>query len=395
MSSFTIRMPEIKIGMALSDAGFYHSETMKLPDELARFFSQYEAKLETQKLFFEFQPELSWIRRREFSYVADSGNKWLKLGRAAERGLEEGPYCEIIKSMRRPGNTFGVHQPIRDMDILSEDVHKKLETIESTQQAMRFAHLISADYFVFHLAQSRDYWDWNRSEQIEIALKAFKEWADFYRKAGFRFTPLIENLEFPKFPALPEEMISILNRCREFLPNVKLCFDIPHLWRSRALVLENGERLRDSIPNFLRLTTSASDYFDYAMEEVLSEKGGLSKDDIFIYHLAGCWKHLTHEIPGLRPGESPFLHKMRLDDPAYLYDPEAEIVFPQIINRLLRYRMERKEDIRIILEVYQRSYQEMLDAAKTISDSFRSRTRRIIENAHKYAYLWTDGDCPG
>lgn len=382
-------MPEIQVGLALSDAGFYHSETMKIPDDLSQFFSQYEAKLKTRKLFFEFQPELPWIKKREFSYIADGGNKWLKLGRTAEKGLE-GPYGQIIKSMRRPGNTFGVHQPIRDMDVLSQDVHKKLETIESTQQAMRFAHLISADYFVFHLAQSRDYWDWNRSEQIDIALKAFKEWAEFYKKSGFRFTPLIENLEFPKFPALPEEMISIFNTCKEFLPNVKICFDIPHLWRSRALILENGGRLKDSIPNYVRLTTSSCDYFDYAMEEVLSEKEGLSKNDIFIYHLAGCWKHFTHEIPGLRPGESPFLHKMRLDDPTYLYDPDAEMIFPHIMNRLLRYKMERKEDVRIILEVYQRSYQEMLEAAKIIHDGFRSKARRIIENAYKYAYLWQE-----
>jgi len=139
--------------------------------------------------------------------------------------------------MKHPGNIFGMHQSIRDMDILSED-KKKMETIESTHQAMLCAQRLSADYFVFHLAQSRDYWDWSRSEQMAVAIKAFRGFADFYKESGFTFIPLLENLEFPKFPATYEEMTGIFTICREFLPNLKLCFDIPHLWHSRLLLLE-------------------------------------------------------------------------------------------------------------------------------------------------------------
>ncbi len=381
-------LPRIKVGLALSDAGFYHRETMRLPEDLREFFERYQEKFETEELFFELQPEMPWLKKKgDFSYIADEDNKWLRMGRAIQEPAEE-PYTRIIGAMHRPGNIFGVHQSIRDMDILSEDIHKKLETIESTQQAMLFAHRISADYFVFHLAQSRDYWDWNRSEQIALALKAFQGWADFYKKSGFTFIPLIENLEFPKFPATPEEMIGIFKTCRELLPNLKICFDVPHLWRSRALLLENKSRFEHVIPNFRMLETSFACYLDYALDQVLTTEAGLSEGDIFLYHLGGCWKHLTHEIPGLRPGESPFLHKLRLDEPVYAYDARMEMNIPLIINRILRYNLERRQDILVMLEIYQRNYIEMLEAARIIYEYLKKKAIRIAENARKYAYLW-------
>ncbi|HEC99817.1 MAG TPA: hypothetical protein ENN18_05495 [Proteobacteria bacterium] len=384
-------LPRIKVGLALSDAGFYHRETMRLPEDLSEFFQRYQDKFETEKLFFELQPEMPWLKKKgDFSYVADEDNRWLKLGRAAEQGATGEPYASIIEAMRRPGHIFGVHQSIRDMDILSEDIHKKLETIESTQQGMLFAHLISADYFVFHLAQSKDYWDWNRSEQIAVALKAFQGWADFYKQSGFSFIPIIENLEFPKFPATPEEMVSIFKTCREFLPNLKICFDVSHFWRSRALILENKVRFEHLIPNFRILEASCSDYLDYAIEHIFTAEAGLSDGDIFLYHLGGCWKHLTHEIPGLRPGESPFLHKLRLDEPVYAYHPQVEMNLPKVINRLLRYNIERRQDVLIMLEIYQRNYIEMLEAARLIYDDIVKKARRIAEDTRRYAYLWED-----
>lgn len=382
-------LPRIKVGLALSDAGFYHRETMRLPDDLPEFFHRYQDKFETEDLFFELQPEMPWLKKRgDFSYVANEDNEWLKLGRAAAQRVKEGPYAKIIEAVRRPGNILGVHQSIRDMDILSEDIHKKLETIESTQQAMLFAHLISADYFVFHLAQSKDYWDWNRSEQIAIALKAFQGWADFYKSSGFTFIPLVENLEFPKFPATPEEMISIFKTGKELLPNLKLCFDIPHLWRSRALLLENKTRFEHLVPNFRILEASYSDYLDYALEHVFTTEAGLSEGDIFLYHMGGCWKHLTHEIPGLRPGESPFLHKLKLDEPVYAYNPQVEMNLPKVVNHLLRYNMERRQGVLVVLEIYQRNYIEMLEAARLIYEDLVKKAIRIAEKARQYAYLW-------
>ncbi len=379
-------LPRIKIGLALSDLGFYHRETMKLPDDLSRFFQLYREKFATDALFFELQPEAPWLSGKSgFLHLLNTENRWYELGMAAERESAEGAFAEIVREMHRPGNIVGAHQSIRDMDVLADD-QKKLATIESTHQAMLFAHRISARYFVFHLAQSRDYWDWNRSEQIAVALKVFQGLAQFYKESGFTFVPLLENLEFPKFPATFEEIIGIFNACREFLPNLKLCFDIPHLWHSRLLLLENRHKFRHLMPEFHILEGRFSDYFDHAMDAFAA--GGISNSDIFLYHLGGCWQHLTHEIPGLRPGESPFTHKLRLDEPEYSYDPHLEMNMPRILNRLLRHHIENRQDVFIMLEIYQRDYIEMLEAARIIYEDLNRKAARIAENARRYAYLW-------
>ena len=381
--------PDIRVGIALSDAALYR-EDAELPADLPEFFQLYQEKLNTARLFFELQPEAPWIKKKEDAcYVPDRENPWLKLGKALPDGQGEDPLSRGRRALNRPGNITGVHQSIRDMDILSNDASTKLKTIESTHQAMRFAEMIGADYFVFHLAQSRDYWDWDRSEQIAVALKAFQGWAAFYRDAGFTFTPLLENLEFPKFPATPEEMVSFYRICRDFLPGLKLCFDVGHFWRSRALLLENRARFERLVPDFRLLEIPWADYFDYALEHVLVDDAGIRDGDIHLYHLGGCWQHYTHEIPGLRPGESPFSHRLRLDEPVHAYQTHREMDLSRVLTGLLRYSFERRQEVRIILEIYKRKYIEILAAAAMILEDLHQKAERIVQKARRYAYIWT------
>jgi len=381
-------MPRIKVGLALSDAGLYHRETMRLPEDLLQFFELFREKFDTEELFFELQPETSWMMRKAGSqYALNEDNGWYKLGRAAREQSSEEPYRRILEAMQHPESIFGVHQSIRDMDVLSQDISKKLETIESTHQAMELAHFISADYFVFHLAQSKDYWDWDRSEQIAIAMRAFQRLAEYHRSSGFGFTPLLENLEFPKFPATAVETAGLFNACRELLPNLKLCLDLPHLWHSRLLLIENRERFKHLIPDFHVLEARFSDYLDYAFEEIFPAEG-IAGSDIFLYHLGGCWKHLTHEIPGLRPGESPFWHRLRLDEPSYSYNPAVEMNLRRVLERILRFNMENRQNVLVMLEIYQRNFNEMLEAARLVNEDLKKKAVRIVEHARKYAYLW-------
>ncbi len=41
-----------------------------------------------------------------------------------------------------------------------------------------------------------------------------------------------------------------------------------------------------------------------------------------------------------------------------------------------------------MLEMYQRDYIEMLEAARLISKDLKNKVNRIAENSRKYAYLW-------
>jgi sugar phosphate isomerase/epimerase len=386
--SMPAKMPQIRVGLALSDAGLYQREVMTLPDDLLQFFTLSQEKFAREELFFELQPELPWLLKKNgYLCVPNEGNSWYKLGLAARDNDSHGPYRAIIEMMRRAGNLFGVHQSIRGMDILSQDISRQLETIESTQLGMQFAHLIAADYFVFHLAQSKDYWDWSRSEQIAIALKAFRKWADFYKQSKFDFTPVLENLEFPKFPATALEIVGLYNTCREILPNLKLCLDLPHLWHSRLLLLENKDRFRHLIADFNVLETPFDDYLEYTFEDAFAAEG-IEAKDLLLYHFGGCWKHSTHEIPGLRPGESPFYHALRLNEPKCSYNPALEMNLPKVLNRILGYNLENAHDLLMVLEIYQRNYNEMLEAARIVEEDLRRKAVNMARRARRYAYLW-------
>jgi hypothetical protein len=135
------------------------------------------------------------------------------------------------------------------------------------------------------------------------------------------------------------------------------------------------------------LETRFNDYLDYTLGEALPAED-ISGADVFLYHLGGCWKHLTHEIPGLRPGESPFWNKMRLDEPYYAYNPLVEMNLRRALNRILRFNIENRQDVLMMIEIYQRNFNEMLEAARLIQDDLNKKALRIAENASKYAYLW-------
>jgi len=86
MTDLPQNLPRLKIGLALSDLGFYHRETMRLPDDLVHFFQLYQDKLGTEELFFELQPEMPWLKGQDgLAHLPNQDNKWYKLGMAAEQ----------------------------------------------------------------------------------------------------------------------------------------------------------------------------------------------------------------------------------------------------------------------------------------------------------------------
>ena len=354
--------PLIKVGLAISDAGFSSPAPLVLPEDLEHFLRIAADRLPGRGLFFEFQPEMPWIVKDSGSrFAPDTGNKWFELGRAVRRNDLHGPYGPAVEAIGQPENIFGVHQSIQHMDVLSEDIGMRLKTIESTKQAMFFAGQIRADYFVFHLAQSVDYWDWDRREQMEIALRAFEELADYYYQCSPDFVPLLENLEFPKFPATAAEIAILFRRCKAFFPDLRLCLDVPHLWHSRKLVLEHNQRFFRTIPDFSRLNDPFVSYLGFALQHIFRQAG----EEIFLYHMGGCYGHKTHEIPGLLPGKNPFKHRLRLGE-RDVYNKEMEMNYPGVASTILEHHFQRERRLLMVLEIHNRSIEEMLESCRLI-----------------------------
>lgn len=223
-------MPTIRVGCALSDTNRADLPTgLRVPERLADYARRVQTRTRSEDFLFELQPEEHWTTPIAFpdQFVARETNRWWRNFRQDAR------LRALFKSSHA---VIGMHQPVQACDALSSNFFQKYHAIEETKQAMTFAQYIGADYLVFHLA-TMDRWEWDRRDQMNKALKIFKAFAAFYHASNFTFTPCVEILEYPKFPATGGEALALLTRCRQILPETKLAFDVSHLWGSRQRMI--------------------------------------------------------------------------------------------------------------------------------------------------------------
>src|SRR4029078_13345651 len=219
-------MPEIIIGCALSDGNRADlPRNLRVPERLTDYIELYQSRLESPYVLLELQPEDLWTVPATFpdQFIPRKNNRWW-------RTVQSQP--ELLVKLRAPNMRVGVHQPIQNRDALSSNFFHKYEAIEATKQAMEFAEYIDADYFVFHLAH-QDKWNWDRQDQMDKAIKIFNVFATYYTAREMSFVPVIETLEYPRFPATGAEAFMLLKECRKALRNTKLALNVAHLWSSR------------------------------------------------------------------------------------------------------------------------------------------------------------------
>lgn len=239
--------------------------------------------------------------------------------------------------------------PVGGMDTLSSNFFGKYSALEETRRAMDLADRLKASYFVVHLAQ-QDKWEWDRSDQIAKALKIYKELAAYYSFHHYTFVPCIEILEYPKFPATGGELVYIYNECRRILPETRIAFNVSHLWRSRNLMLTTGFWGKPEV--------SFVDHLEYSLSQVWQ--------DIHVVQLGGCWETETHCVPGLHPQENPFQHPMKLRESDGVYEECGEINLNATLDLLLDYTIGMNRDLNLVLEIHNRDFDQVLEAARLI-----------------------------
>lgn len=349
-------MPTIRVGCALSDANRADLSTgLRVPERLAEYARRVQTRTQSEDFFFELQPEEHWTTPISFpdQFSARETNRWWHNFRQDTR------LRALIKS---PHALIGVHQPIQSCDALSSNFFQKYQALEETKQAMTFAQYIGADYFVFHLA-TVDRWEWDRRDQINKALKIFKAFAAFYHASNCTFTPCIEILEYPKFPATGGEALALLARCQQILPETKLAFDVSHLWGSRQRMIAAKMWYEEGGPR-----VSFIDALDYALSQTAGE--------VHVFHLGGCWESETHAVPGLHPQQDPMRFQMKLDEPARVYAEAGEIDLNRVIDLLLNYSVRRDRDLKLVLEIFNRDFGQSLKASTEIARELNLRAER-------------------
>jgi hypothetical protein len=293
-------MPEIHVGIALSDANRADMPTgLRVPEELPRYAERFLNATGEPLPFFELQPTERFAEPARYpdQFRLNRNNRWLN---AVE-------FNRTVRDFVDSGNhRLGVHQPLIG-DILSSNFFGKYSALEEIRRAMDFASGIGAEYFTMHLAQV-DKWDWSRDDQLDKALKIFKEIATYYRSYGYGFIPCIEVLEYPKFPATGGELSHVINACRKVLAETHIAMNISHLWRSRNLMLATGHWEMPEV-SFL-------EHLEYTLAQCW--------DQIHVFQLGGCWESETHAIPGLHPQQNPYDHPLKLRETSGIYQESGE-----------------------------------------------------------------------
>ncbi len=335
-------MIEINVGIALSDM---HSADMsgglRVPEDLAAYAREYRAIMGADRVFFELQPEDLFARPARYpdQFRHRLANRWM-------RTLRTGREFRHFVFHERP--RLGVHMPTVAKDPLSSNFFGKHAALEEIKRAMDFAGNIHADYFVVHLA-TKDKWTWERSDQIAKGMKIFKEIAVHYATKGFQFTPVIEVLPYPRFPAHGGELVFIFNQAHHVLSKTRIAFNISHLWQSWQRMLAVG--LWDPDVSFLH-------HLEYSLSHVW--------EMVHVFQLGGCWESETHAIPGLHPQQNPFEHVLKLRESPGVYAESGEMDLNGVFDLLVSYTVARGRPLNLVLDVRDRDMLQVLEAASRI-----------------------------
>ncbi len=278
----------------------------------------------------------------------------------------------ILKQLPNP---HGVHQPIRHRDVISTDSHIAASSLKDTQTAMDFAHQSRADYLVLHLTQ-QNHWpqlmaapdrEQARDKMLTSAFQVFDLLAGYHRHQGYSFPLLIENLEYPKHPSRPDELISTYHQVA-YLSQVHqipwgIAIDVAHIWNNHVHLIEPVQ------PPQTFTTT-----FSHLLDKINSHFPG----KIHLFHFGGAYLHhssntyQTHGVPGVAPNSN-------FSPTSSLYLDGAPPDFPGIwmnitdaLQVIKYFSVHTQQNIRLLLEVHQNDTDLNLLSADQIETLYQS-----------------------
>lgn len=214
-----------------------------------------------------------------------------------EQPYRTGYWRSLIDPVRALGSgdvTVGLHSPslnpeLHDLGNPNGDIRR--QAVRETVDALRFAAASGCNDYVLHLTPFDDFgWD-ARRPQLARAMESLRYIADAVGgDPGVRV--LIENLEFPKWPATTHETIEVMSIIHEerLFSDTGVCLDFAHLWHNLVSLLPAVEDRTQ---------------FAHVAREFIRQVSDVSP--IHRVHLAGAFinyegdDHQTHAIPGKHP----------------------------------------------------------------------------------------------
>lgn len=252
-------------------------------------------------------------------------------------------------------HVISVHAPSIGRDLSSPHPEFRKFAVREVKEGIKFAGTINASFFVVHPTQFYEYnnklgikappgyrydisyfWfhPFARNYVVDYFLESLCELVEYCARNKWKLTFLLENLEYPKFPALPDEIISIYDKVRTSCNSLRIgiVLDMPHLWHS-IRILREAHRLSNNVT------------FENAVEILLDE----IRQEIHLIHLAGCYDHKTHE---------PIIYKK-----AYSSN-ELDLYFVADILKSL--------SLPVILEIYDKPYEVLLKSRRALEEILKT-----------------------
>lgn len=232
----------------------------------------------------------------------------------------------------------GVHAASDNLDLSNPLALRREEAIRKTLASMDLAHLIHAQVLVLHPVNSNAHLSWEeRMLHRDIFLQVFQTaLVPHYHHGRHAYTICLENLEYPKLPASLEEFIDLFHACSAIHP-VGMVLDIPHIWNTRRIIMENPQLQRHF--NLGNLERGLVDYVTHFLSHY--------QPYIKMFHLANFGTHPVRTHDPVTRGE---IH------------PDLRVLLP-----LLRERP-------IILEVYTGPISGLKDSQEVVAE--------LVQHAH-------------
>ena len=105
-------------------------------------------------------------------------------------------------------------------------------------------------------------------------------------------------------------------------------------------------------------SVSFNDHLDFTLAQTWEQ--------IYCFHLGGCWESEAYAVPGLHPQQNPFQHQMKLRESAGVYAESGEIDLNRLLALLVEYTVARDRDLTLVLEIHDRDIGQLSEAARQL-----------------------------
>lgn len=193
-----------------------------------------------------------------------------------------------------------VHGPTKKRDLASIDQQLRSQSVLENKLALDFATQIGAESMILHITPQDDFN--SRLKQLDRAMLSATELAQYIKDNKLPVALMLENLEYPKWPADSKEAVDLLKDLKSIHPNLCSCLDLPHLWHNYAAL----------IPGF---KYADEDFIENLINYIVEVD---SIAPIQRFHFAGAYVdrvkniHETHGVPNLNNHHSSAEHIVKM-----------------------------------------------------------------------------------